>query len=80
MGRPKHYVVRLNDEERAEPEIQRLLAQERRYLMPDVYYKAVRERNTEQVRPIIHASAELDAVILRKYGCVVLERARKRSV
>jgi len=69
----------LGDEERADPEVQQLLAQERRYSMPDVYYKAVRERNADQVRPIVRASAELHAAILRKYGRAVLERARKSS-
>jgi hypothetical protein len=69
----------LEDEERADPEIQQLLAQERRYSMPGVYYKAVRERNAELVRPIVRASAELHAAILRKYGRAVLERARKSS-
>jgi hypothetical protein len=67
------------DEERADPEIQQLLAQERRYSTPGVYYKAVRERNAELVRPIVRASAELHAAILRKYGRAVLERARKSS-
>jgi hypothetical protein len=47
--------------------------------MPGVYYKAVRERNAELVRPIVRASAELHAAILRKYGRAVLERARKSS-
>jgi hypothetical protein len=67
----------LDASERADPEIQSLLTQERHYSAPKVYYKTVRERNEELVRPMIRASAMLDAAVLRKYGIVVLQRARQ---
>jgi hypothetical protein len=65
----------LDTSKRTDPEIQMLHKKLLRFTSERVYRKTVIERTENLVRPMISASAELDAAILRKYRDAVIMRA-----